>query len=230
MLGKYEFKEEHIEDVMKFFEPAIHTIGVLLEEQKIELKRNNLLDDSFIKVFDFFKNMQYLDDFNEGKDIIAFYYDEFWKTLINLNKDQVVDRHKFWPNIISIFQISEVLDRWIKASYDNIRRGGLALTVEECVEDLKNIITNHCKNLKKVEKNLFFDNQINELLDMFLNSRKFKTMENSSEIILGILEDKNTNDEKVHNIFETNSEEYWNTFNILTRISILSGFALLLEE
>ncbi|AUM62618.1 hypothetical protein [Spiroplasma monobiae] len=230
MIGKYDFDNVNIEKVLFFFEPAIHTISVLLEEQKVELKRNNILDDSFLKVFNFFKNMEFLDDFNEGKDIISFYYDDFWKQLINMNKEQVVDRHRFWPNIISIQQIAEILDRWIKISYDNLKKGLEVLNIQECTYDLKRIIANHCDNLKRVENGLFFNKQINELLEMFKNSSRFKTIENSAEIILGILEENNTRNNNIHNIFEQNSEEYWNTFNILTRISILAGFALLLEQ
>ncbi|QHX36624.1 hypothetical protein [Spiroplasma sp. BIUS-1] len=230
MIGKYDFKNEDIDQVLEFFEPAIHTISVLLEAQKTELIRNNLIEKDFEKLFNFFKNMEYLDDFNEGKDLISYYYDDYWNQLIVLNKEQVVDRHKFWPNIISIHQISELLDRWIKISYENKKNNKSILNLEECIHDIKNLIDNHCENLRKAEKGLFFNKQINELLDMFKNSSKFKTMENSAEIILDIIEEKNFSNDQIHDIFEPNSEEYWNTFNILTRISILSGFALLLEE
>ncbi|AUB31509.1 hypothetical protein [Spiroplasma floricola] len=230
MLGKYEFKKEEIEEVFIFFEPAVHTIRVLLDEQWKLMNHYNLLDKDFLKIFNFFNNMQYLDQFNEGKDLIAFYYNDFWNILINLNKSQIVDRHRFWPNIISIFQMSKLLDRWIKISYDNLKKGKKILNIKDCLNDTKNIITNYYKHLKEAEKDLFFNKKINSVLYLFENSNNFENMEKCAELILETIEEKQINNNKIHNIFEPDSQDYWNTFNILTRISILSSFAILLKN
>ncbi|AGR42080.1 hypothetical protein [Spiroplasma diminutum] len=230
MLGKYDFEEKYIKDILMFYEPILHTISVLLEDEKGELKRNNLLDKEFENMFKFFKNMEFLDQFNEAKDIVNFYYEHFRNKLIVLNKQEIVDRHKFWPNIISLHEMTNLLDKWIKISFDNVKVKKNVLTISECLEDLKNLITDYSKSLKLIEKNLFFNDQIYELLELFNNSYKFKVIENSSEIILSIIEEENIDKDFIHNIFEKDSEEYWNVFNILIRISMLSGFAVHLEE
>ncbi|WP_339021699.1 hypothetical protein [Spiroplasma endosymbiont of Atherix ibis] len=230
MLGKYEFKKEEIEEVFNFFEPAVHTIQILLDEQLKLMNHYNLLDKDFLKIFNFFNKMQYLDKFNEGKDLIAFYYNDYWNILLNLNKNQIIDRHKFWPNIISIFQISKLLDRWIKISYDNLKKGKKILKINECLNDIKNIITNYYKEIKNIEKDLFFNEKINNILHLFENSSNFENTEKCSELILESIEEKQLNNSKIHNIFEPNSQEYWNIFNILKRISILSSFAILLKN
>ncbi|WP_342274893.1 hypothetical protein [Spiroplasma endosymbiont of Cantharis lateralis] len=228
MLGKYDFNHENSKKIFKFYNPALQIISILFEDQKIQLKRDNLLNKDFEKIFNYFKNIEYLDQFKEVKDMINFYYYDFWNELISLNRLQVFDRHKYWPNIESIKQIADLLDKWIVQSYNNVKNNKEVMNLFECLNEIQNIIVNYCNNL--INENFNFNKKIIEGLELIKNSNSFETIESSSEIILNMFEYNSLSSESIHNIFEENSQDYWKIFNTLTNISILSVFAIQIKE
>ncbi|WP_339031125.1 hypothetical protein [Spiroplasma endosymbiont of Cantharis nigra] len=228
MLGKYDFNHENSKKIFKFYNPALQIISILFEDQKIQLKRDNLLTKEFEKIFNYFKNIEYLDQFKEVKDMINFYYYDFWNELISLNRLQVFDRHKYWPNIESIKQIADLLDKWIVQSYNNVKKNKEVMNLFECINEIQNIIVNYCNSL--INENFNFNKKIIEGLELIKNSNSFETIESSSEIILNMFEYNSLNSESIHNIFEENSQDYWKIFNTLTNISILSVFAIQIKE
>ncbi|ALD66308.1 hypothetical protein [Spiroplasma cantharicola] len=226
MLGKYDFNQENAEKIFKFYNPVLQIVLTLLNEQKSQLKQDNIISNDFDKLFNYFKNIKYLDQFKEFKDMFDFFYYDFLNKLILLNKDEIVDRHRYWPNLVSIKQVSQLLDHWIGKSYDNMKKDKEVISLFDCFTEIKNLIINYCNTLIKQN----FNKKFIKTLDDIKNANDFNIIENLSERIINMIEYDSLNDEKVHNILEVSSQKYWNEFSILINISILSVLAIQIKE
>ncbi|AGR41081.1 hypothetical protein [Spiroplasma taiwanense] len=231
MLGKYDFNDNDIKKIMKFFEPSLHTIKVLLEETKIDLQKFNLLNDNFLKIYHNFENLVFFDNFLEFKDSFIYFYEYILNTLIIKNKTEIIDRHIVMPNIVQLLEIVLLVDYLIKKSFENVRNNNNVLDIKEIKIIILEKINTYYFQLTELNKNYsqMFCQQIKDLLLFLEKKDDFKIWEQSCELMLALLEDISLLNEKIHDIFEEGSNIYWKVFNYLNKIFILSSFSIFLE-
>ncbi|AHI52839.1 hypothetical protein [Spiroplasma culicicola] len=233
MLGKYDFKEEHIDEVLNYFALSLSNTFMWLKLVKEHYKKFDLDYQRVNKMIKMLRSIEFFHEFQSVRDLFYDWYDQQFMYFLKLDEQSIeFDRDILQPRMISLKETIITTDKTVRFIYDFIAKHNRLPDKVEVVDFLLVRAVDYISAIEKLyQVNKFILNP--QQKDILKNLKEEIDVDEwilGIELTIGIYEDEFAHVKAKNDPFDNGFNDYWKINGILYQIQVICELANNISE